>query len=721
MRNLLGRLHKRTDDQRSHIATLWRASVFGTDTTQYIGRIYQVMTDIRAIRDTWQRLTETEQRLVQHLSREGVTPEPINQIAQVLDIEESHIRSAVNALFAWGIVSAGDDLQHVPEDSETPLLIAGELMLLFRRVIDEQQSGDISGYPVRRLLEMRDDVDLEMSATKWGLRAMPGLKRRADVIAEILDAIQAPGRLDSTLSHLKQPAASIWRAILAAEDTGPQPYDQIIERAGLTVAEAPVGLAIEHATRLRGALEALENSLLVNHTWLPDGSRGLFIPDELRNPQSVPVKVPLSPIQPLPAGTVSPPEKVHEFALAWDVMTVVREIAAKGPPIWIPGQELPTHWLRLINSRLWFRGESQPPAGYAATLLHLAMGVGALEPAPRTPGLEKAAIKPVPGRNVRWWRSLDFAEQTERLRQHWLSTDFWVEGRESGDVEIRAADWVRFRHRLLTAVARFDPDEWVLVHNASLRLAEQDLTILGDTFDAVAIRPELRSRRSAIAAAIEVELTTAFRWFGFVETQLLDSQGFAMRITPGAVAAAREIGAMPVPSDPATGPVLTINHEGVIVLRRPAPVHIWSLTAFADNEQLSPQAMYQMRPQSLGSALGAGFDLGQISTYLANQSGQPLPDPLETKLREWTAGYKRVKLRRATVLELDVPHGLEDLRSVLTDAGFTLLSSATNTVMVMLPDTGDNGADAEEQLTKLLRRSGYVGLWLNESKDIPSN
>ncbi|MCO5224336.1 MAG: hypothetical protein M9953_03260, partial [Thermomicrobiales bacterium] len=431
MRNLLGRLHARNDDQRARIATLWRASVFGSDSIQHIGRIYQVMTDLRSVRDTWCRLNPTEQQIVTLLSAEGAEESTASRIAEILGVPMDGTVRAINNLFDWGIISASNDAQQPIGET---LLIPGELMLLFRRVNEEQQAGNLSSYPIRRLLELRDDVELEITATKWGLRAMPGLKRRADVIAEILDAIPAPGRLEQTLSHLKQPAASIWRAMLAAESTEPQPYDAIVERAGLIVTEAPIGLAVEHATRLRGALEALENSLLVNHTWLPDGSRGLFIPDELRNPQSVPVKVALSPIQPLPAGSVPNPVVVHPFALAWDVLTVVREISAKGPPVWIPGQDLPTHWLRMINSRLWFHQESEPPIGYAATLLHLSMGVGALEPAPRTPGMEKAAIKPIVGRNIRWWRSLSFAEQTERLRQQWLSTDFWVEGRESGEI-----------------------------------------------------------------------------------------------------------------------------------------------------------------------------------------------------------------------------------------------------------------------------------------------
>ena len=716
MRNLLGRLHARSDDQRARIASLWRVSVFGPDSHQHIGRIYQVMTDIRAVRSVWLRLNDTQRAILRTLVPEGAKSLTIAELAAAIEIDEEITHTAAGELFHWAILAREGDMQELPIGEQPRVFVPGELAMLFRRVQEEIAAGDISTYPLRRQLDLRDDFEIETTATKWGIRVRPGLSRRQDLISEILDAVTKPGRLDAVIGHLKQPASALWQVMRTSGETGPQPFDAIVQQAGLAIAEAPLGLTVEHTTRLRGALEALESSLLVNHTWLDDGSPALFIPEELLNPQSVPVKIPLSPIETLPDGTVPPLEPVHTFALAWDLMTIVREIAAKGPPVWIPGQDLPTHWLRTINSRLWFHGESVPPDGYVPTLLHLGIEVGALEQAPRTPGMEKAAIKPILGRNARWWRGLGFAEQTERLRQQWLASETWIEGRETGEIDIRAADWVRFRHRLLTSVARLDPEEWVMVRDASVRLAEQDLSILGDFFEVATGRPETRTRRGSIATAIEVELATAFVWFGFVETQSLGEQGIAMRVTPAAVMAAREIDAMPESKDPATGPVLTINHEGFLTLRRPAPLHIWSLTAFAENEQLTPQAIYRMRPQSLGAALGAGFDLEQITHYLQNQSGAPIPDPLETKLREWTAGYKRVKLRRAVSLELDIHLGKDQLTAVLTQAGYTLVPSSDETVMVMLPDAGDDAGEAEQQLTRTLRKAGYVGLWVKATE-----
>lgn len=716
MRNLLGRLHARSNDQRERIAALWRVSVFGTDSGQHIGRIYQVMTDIRAIRTGWIRLSEPQRQIIRVLSTDGATPLTIAELTEAIGGDGETTRDAAADLFHWAILAREGDSQELPIGEQPRIFVPGELALLFRRVQEEIAAADISDWPLRRLLELRDDFEIEVTATKWGIRVQPGISRRQDLITAILDAVSTPGRMDSVVNALKQPASAIWMAMHDTDGTGTRSFDETVDAAGLTIADGPLGLTIEHTTRLRGALEALESSLLVNHTWLDGGDRGLFIPDELLNPQTVPVKVPLTPIEPLPEGTVPPVESVHPFAIAWDVITVVREIAAKGPPVWIPGQTLPTHWLRMINGRLWFRGESVPPDGYVATLLQLALDVGALEHADRSPGMEKAAIKPVLGRNARWWRGLSFTEQTERLRQQWIASEAWIEGRESGEIDIRSANWVRLRHRLLTSVARLDPDEWVLVHDASLRLAEQDLNILGDYFEVATGRPETRSRRGSIATAIEVELTTAFVWFGFVETQDLGEQGIAMRITPSAVAAAREIDAMPASTEPATGPVLTINHDGFITLRRPAPLHIWSLTAFADNEQLTPQAVYQLRSQSIGAALGAGFDLDQITKYLENQSGQSLPDPLETRLREWTAGYKRVKLRRAVLLDLDIHMGKVELTTVLEDAGYALVPTNDDSLMVMLPDAGDDASDAEQLLARTLRKAGYVGQWVKTTE-----
>ena len=91
------------------------------------------------------------------------------------------------------------------------------------------------------------------------------------------------------------------------------------------------------------------------------------------------------------------------------------------------------------------------------------------------------------------------------------------------------------------------------------------------------------------------------------------------------------------------------TRSGIGALLRPAPLHIWSLSAFSEPVALEPVARYELTKPSLGRALGAGFDLDQVVTYLERQSGEALPERVLTDLRDWTTGYRRV--RRAPAVE----------------------------------------------------------------------
>ncbi len=88
-----------------------------------------------------------------------------------------------------------------------------------------------------------------------------------------------------------------------------------------------------------------------------------------------------------------------------------------------------------------------------------------------------------------------------------------------------------------------------------------------------------------------------------------------------------------------------------------------------------------------------------------------IPDGLSSLLREWTAGYKRVRLRRIVLLTPDVEKGLEGLREVATRAELEVIGEHDGGLMVMLPATGDDGVSAEEALLKALRHAGYAGQW----------
>jgi DNA-binding Lrp family transcriptional regulator len=719
MRNLLGRLHARRTSSLVHIARLWGIPLHVSDTGRQVGAIYRVMTDLRAVRTVWSRLDEPSRRIVRILASPQNTSRTIAELATDLAMSEPEVRETCVQLFRWGILAREGDDQELPVGATPRLFIPRELGLDFRRVLDEVDAGDQSSLPLRTLLELRDDPDIEETAQHWGLRVIPGLRRRHDLITEILRQVSSTRRIDAVIDALSPDATRLWNVVRSETEIGPVRLDAALERTGLTVPEKPDGLAITRGAHVREVLAELESSLLVHHTYLKDGSRALFVPQEILNPGTVPTAVPLRPLQPLedapPAAEIR-----HPGAIAWDVLTVVREISAKGAPVWTPGEPVSRTWQRQLNSRLWFGGEEVPAEGYLGFLLYLALGVGILEPGAHGPGTggDKGAVRLVPTPRIRAWRARLFGSQVGALRDVWLSADQWVEGREREQIDVWGADWQGFRRRLLGDLRDMDPEQWFLLSDVARRLAEQDTGIVGSTFTAASSRGGLDrgdARVAAIAQMIEIELQTAMWWFGFVDLVPLGRKGIALRVTESArLAAADSRAVVDPPTITSDRPTLTVSESGLVTLHRPEPIHIWSLTAFADAEALGVEPTYQLRPGSVGRALGAGFDLEQITSYLERQSGASLPDALRTLLREWTVGYKRLRMRRVVLLVPDIDEGLDALREVVTKAKLEVLGEHDDGLLVMLPPTGDDGPVAEETLLRALRHAGYAGQWLTD-------
>ncbi|HEU0163665.1 MAG TPA: hypothetical protein VFQ54_01400, partial [Thermomicrobiales bacterium] len=78
-----------------------------------------------------------------------------------------------------------------------------------------------------------------------------------------------------------------------------------------------------------------------------------------------------------------------------------------------------------------------------------------------------------------------------------------------------------------------------------------------------------------------------------------------------------------------------------------------------------------------------------------------------------TVSYRRVRLRRATIWYPDASDSREELRRVAAESGMAMLDETTpdGGLIVLLPESGDDGAAVEEDLLKALRAAGYVGQW----------
>jgi hypothetical protein len=707
-RNLLGRLNARTPDDLQRIAALWLVPLPGTDRGRHVGVLYRAMTDVRQARSMWDRLDNDSKVIVHSLAVGEAGSLTVEEIAARTSLPNDRARSAAIRLFQAGMLAREGDTQELPIGVLPRLFLAREIGQVFRRVQDELDSGDLSRSALRVLLETMDDAELEQSATIWGLSVIPGQRRRSDLVAQIVRQVANPGRLEQIVGNQGTVARAIW-TVLFRNGGDAMPLEEVLDEAGYGWPEPSSRDYVRATARIEGALAELEEALLVLHTYRRDGSRWLFVPREVINPGEVAATLPLQPLQPLAPDKAPSSQAPAPGMLAWDLLTLVRELSEHGAPVWIPGEPLSRPWQRRLNSRLWAAGDEVPPPGYVGFLLYLGVAVGVLVASdqPLPSGTDKRAIRPIAGPGVREWARLGFDTQMERLKDAWLASDAWIEGRERDEVDVWGADWRGFRRRLLEAVSRLDPVQWLLVSDLARWLADREPTMVGTTFTAASARatpPGDDERVAATSAVIEIELETAFAWFGLVQVGTVPREGTALLMVetvdgPDEAAAA--------------GPSLEISESGLITLLRPTPLHVWSLSAFADLEALRPVPTYQLRPGSVGRALGARFDLEQITRYLVAQSGADLPGLLQASLREWTVGYRRVRMRRSVVLHPDSEEHLPDLTEALVSAGFEVLEQRApdGGLMVLFPAGADGQRQPDDELLSVLRAHGFVGQW----------
>ncbi|MGC4108095.1 MAG: hypothetical protein QM753_17365 [Thermomicrobiales bacterium] len=399
-RNLLGRLNARSIDDLYRIATFWSVNLSGNDRGRHVGALYRTMTDIRSGREVWETLDRAQQSIVAELALSESGPLTVEEIADLAGLDVDTARMALVALFSAGIMAREGDIQALPVGTMPRLFLPRELILIFRRLQDELDAGDLSRSSLRVLLDITDDAEVEAAAEVWGIRVIPGMRRRGELIDDILRQINQPERIDRVVAALKPNARALWNAVRAGDGgiEGTMALDDALGRVW------PTWKRSRPTEQIRAALDELETALLVIHAYRREGDgrvqRRLFVPQEILYPGRVPTTLPLKPLQPLAPDAVPTLEPRDEHALAWDLMTLLRELAAFGAPVWVPGEPLSRSWQRRLNGRLWFSGNEVnadvPPTGYLGFLLTLGLGVGAIEPSSEPVGstADRDAIRP---------------------------------------------------------------------------------------------------------------------------------------------------------------------------------------------------------------------------------------------------------------------------------------------------------------------------------------
>ncbi|MCO5221080.1 MAG: hypothetical protein M9947_05770 [Thermomicrobiales bacterium] len=270
MRNLVGRLMARSDEELRRIAIAWMIPSTARDKAALIAQLMRAMTDLRSTRDFWASRSQDEREMILLFlasgSDQGLT---MAELAAELNVAEEQARATAARLYQSGALATNG--QESLGIGELPrLFLPRELGQLFARIQDELEAGDISSTTPAALLELLDDTDIQRAAELWGLESMPGLRTRRELTEGLLELSGYPDRRAAVERKLG------WDAKRILEKVTEIPAGQTTLLADLADTVELIPRNPARRERLRNALTELEEALLVWHTTLPDGNRALF-------------------------------------------------------------------------------------------------------------------------------------------------------------------------------------------------------------------------------------------------------------------------------------------------------------------------------------------------------------------------------------------------------------------------------------------------------------
>lgn len=685
MRNLLGRLLDRPPRSLTTIAQFWDVELRGREAHEDIGRLYRVLTDPWSFALAWESLPPLERAIVASLASDDAAAS-VEEIASRVDAPPDEVLPALRRLYRAGLLYQ-EQPREEPGLTPTPerFFLPRELAHLTQRLQAERKRGLPREQDAAALLEWFDDAELAAIAQQLGYRVIPAVAMRPELVAYVAPRIGNADVIRDSVRALDPTAARLW--------------SWITERDGIAdpiAARQELGLSMQ---ALRHALHALERRGLVWRGYDADGALRAVVPDIVRRPTRAPAAPP-PPLVAVDPALVEVPEWVPVAAAAWDLLTLLRDVVA-GRARWRRGERGGTG-LRHLAPRLWLRAGDLPPTGYVSFLVRLAEAEGLLAPA----GGGVVADR------LRSWTRLDFPAQMRRLVAHWRQAAEWPEGDERDALQVWGGDWPGFRQHLLQALGALDPETWYTLDSVTTRFAAEFPNALGAHFTAAASyeageeSPEAR-RRAVVRLAAAVTLTTAGAWLGLIEVARAQRRGTVLRVRPDLGWLVDE--SLDPPEEPALGgQTLVVQPNFEVLLLRPAPRHVWALSAFTALERLDRVTIYRLTRESVEDGLASGLTLERMVRYLEQEGGEPLPQAVAYAMAEWVREYRRVRVRRALLLQPDDQGSLDEIEAALRAGGLRVERLAGERLLVPLP-AGDEAAT--DRVEEILRELGRTPQW----------
>ncbi len=355
MRNLMGRLNARSDEELQRISIAWFLPGTARDRAALIAQFMRAMTDLRAARDFWMRRPSDERAMIA-LYVAADTDQGVSNDYRLAARSSQSRKRAHHPHHCHPAVSGGGTGTNARTQSltvgELPrLFLPRELGQLFARIQDELDAGDISNSPLPVLLTLLDDTDVQRAAELWGLEAMPGLRTRRELTDGLLELAAYPDRRLAVERKLGWDAKRVLATVAELPAGQSTPLAEVAETLELDPDHPRT------AERLRNALTELEEALLVWHTFLPDGSRALVQPlwqlsvmEPARDREAPPRSIDSIP---------QPADPIDRHALAWDLLTLLRWLGA-GTPAVASLSSATMRARRRLDSNLWNRGGEEP-------------------------------------------------------------------------------------------------------------------------------------------------------------------------------------------------------------------------------------------------------------------------------------------------------------------------------------------------------------------------
>ena len=673
-RSLLTLLMDLPPDALRAAAEVWGVRLTKRTHADNVALLYQAMTDRWHLEETLDALPPLAQAVAGALAREHDEGAPREALLLRLGAEPLELTDALDALRRAAIAHPqATGVWSLPR----------EVAALIARAVRERQHTVAEAPSVAQLLASLDADVVQQAARRWQVPDAQGPLRPGDR-ERLLHGLQQRVANPRALAEVEAALSPGARRVVAAlrEEDAPLALDDATLLAGL-------GEPVDR----RALLRELTASLLACVAW-QEGARVLLMPREFRAPAAVQAALP--PLVAVSAVTAAGWR--HPYALAWDVLTLLR--LAEGSGVRWPAGGLAAlaedhAFAAHVRPRFWVGvGAENPPSAALAFLAALARARGLLVEHESDGRRTLTLHDPVA------WAKQSFAAQTRALFAVWRGMAAWPEGHGTA-ITLWGVDWPGFRGRLLDALAAgCQPGHWYHADALVERLARVRPALLGEGFTAAsAVGPADRDELARTCA--HATLRTALAWFGAVEWGHT-GQARAVRLTEtgwwlvgrGAQPAVPPFGATP----------LAIQPDLCVLVLHPEPAHLWPLLALADVETLDRVSVYRITAASLRRALRRGLPFAQVIRFLEQRAGGPLPDAVHATLADWMRAVRRVVLERAVILTADDPDTLADAVAIARAHGATVHD---------LPDGGRliRATDGGESLAAWLKDADVTPVW----------